>query len=97
MSKVDKLCSHFHLSVQSLSNTVLKRMNRKYTTEYLFDVVDKLRKKFKDVSLTCDIIVGYIDETDDEFNETIQGAKRIEFSDMHVFKFSKGSIQEHIP
>jgi threonylcarbamoyladenosine tRNA methylthiotransferase MtaB len=68
---------------------VLKRMNRKYTTEYLFDVVDKLRKNFKDVSLTCDIIVGYIDETDDEFNETIYGAEKIHFSDMHVFKFSK--------
>lgn len=89
LSKLDKLCNHFHLSVQSLSNSVLKRMNRKYTREYLFDVSDKLKKTFKDIALTCDIIVGYIDETDEEFTETLEGAKRIDFSDMHVFKFSK--------
>lgn len=89
LSKLDKLCNHFHLSVQSLSNTVLKRMNRKYTREYIFEVVDKLRKSFKNVSLTCDIIVGYIDETEEEFNDTMEGAQRIAFSDMHVFKFSK--------
>lgn len=89
LSKLDKLCNHFHLSVQSLSNTVLKRMNRKYTREYIFDTVDKLRNSFEDLSLTCDIIVGYIDETEEEFSDTMEGAQRIGFSDMHVFKFSK--------
>ncbi len=64
-------------------------MNRKYTREYIFEVVDKLRENFKDVSLTCDIIVGYINETEEEFNDTMEGAQRIAFSDMHVFKFSK--------
>ncbi len=64
-------------------------MNRKYTREYLFNVTEKLKNTFIDVSLTCDIIVGYIDETDEEFNDTIQGTKEIEFDDMHVFKFSK--------
>lgn len=89
LTTIDKLCKHFHLSVQSLSNTVLKRMNRKYTREYLFDVVNNLRNAFSDASFTCDIIVGYIDETDEEFNETLEGAQIIGFSDMHVFKFSK--------
>jgi threonylcarbamoyladenosine tRNA methylthiotransferase MtaB len=64
-------------------------MNRKYTREYIFDVTEKLKKVFSDVSLTCDIIVGYIDETDEEFNEAMQGANKIQFDDMHVFKFSK--------
>lgn len=86
---MDKLCNHFHVSVQSLSNTVLARMNRKYTREYLFELTDKLKGNFKDISITCDIIVGYINETDEEFIETMDGAKRIGFSDMHVFKFSK--------
>jgi threonylcarbamoyladenosine tRNA methylthiotransferase MtaB len=64
-------------------------MNRKYTREYIFSVVDKLKKTFEGVSLTCDIIVGYIDETDEEFTETMEATQRIEFSDMNVFKFSK--------
>jgi|GEM_PF-3008358 len=64
-------------------------MNRKYTREYIFSVVDKLKETFEGVSLTCDIIVGYIDESDEEFIETMDGAKKIEFSDMNVFKFSK--------
>ncbi|MEG1705387.1 MAG: radical SAM protein [Clostridia bacterium] len=91
LSKVKKLCNHFHLSVQSLSNSVLKRMNRKYTREYLFDITQKIRDKFEDVTFTCDIIVGYIDETDEEFLETLEGVKKIRFSDIHVFKFSKRS------
>jgi threonylcarbamoyladenosine tRNA methylthiotransferase MtaB len=64
-------------------------MNRKYTSEYIFDLTNKLKKIFQDVSITCDIIVGYIDETDEEFEETVQGIEKIEFSDIHVFKFSK--------
>lgn len=64
-------------------------MNRKYTRDYIFKVADKLKETFKDIALTCDIIVGYIDESDEEFSETMDGAKRIGFSDMHVFKFSK--------
>jgi len=64
-------------------------MNRKYTREYIFSVVHKLKETFEDVSLTCDIIVGFIDESDEEFSETMDAAEKIEFSDMHVFKFSK--------
>jgi len=89
LSKLDKLCNHFHLSVQSLSNTVLSRMNRKYTKELVFDVVDKLKKTFNGIAITCDLIVGYIDESDEEFSETMNASEIIGFSDMNVFKFSK--------
>ncbi len=89
LSKVSKLCNHFHLSVQSLSDGVLKRMNRKYTSGFIIDRVQKLRQHFENTGITCDIIVGFINETDEEFEETYNNAKKIKFSDMHVFKFSK--------
>ncbi len=89
LSKIDKICPHFHLSVQSLDNNVLKRMNRKYTREFVFDRVKLLRKYFKDVALTCDIIVGFPGETETEFANTIDGVKKIKFYEMHVFKYSK--------
>ena len=89
LSKLDKICPHFHLSVQSLDNNVLKRMNRKYTREFVFDRVKLLRKYFKDVALTCDIIVGFPGETETEFANTIDGVKKIKFYEMHVFKYSK--------
>lgn len=89
LSKVEKLCPHFHLSVQSLDNEVLKRMNRKYTREYIFDRVEMIRKYIKDVAFTCDIIVGFPGETDEEFNNTIDGVKKVYFYEMHVFKYSK--------
>src|SRR5699024_8060528 len=59
LSKIDKLCPHFHLSVQSLDNNVLKRMNRKYTREDVFHIVDEIRKYFNNPAFTCDIIVGF--------------------------------------
>ena len=89
LSKVEKLCPHFHLSVQSLDNNVLKRMNRKYTREYVFDRVEMIRKYIKDVSFTCDIIVGFPGETDEEFLNTLNGVKKIGFYEMHIFKYSK--------
>ena len=89
LSKLDKLCPHFHLSVQSLDNEVLKRMNRKYTREYIIDRVAMIRKHIKDVAFTCDIIVGFPGETEDEFNNTFDGVKAVDFYEMHVFKYSK--------
>ena len=89
MSKIDKLCNHFHISVQSLNDSVLKRMNRKYTSEFVVDRINKLREKFVNPGITCDIIVGFINETDEEFEDTLEKVKKIKFSDMHVFKFSK--------
>lgn len=90
MKKVDKLCKHFHLSLQSGSTTVLKRMNRKYTTEEFLERVQMLKEAFKDdLSLTTDIIVGFPGETDEEFNETLKFVETVGFKEIHVFKYSK--------
>lgn len=89
LSKINKLCNHFHLSVQSLCTPVLKRMNRKYTADFVIERVKLLRKYFMSPGITCDIIVGFINETDEEFDITYNNAEKIGFSDMHVFKFSK--------
>ena len=89
LSKIKNLCNHFHISVQSLDNEVLKRMNRKYTREYLFETVELIKKYISDVSFTCDIIVGFPGETEEEFNNTIEGVKKIGFYEIHAFKYSK--------
>lgn len=83
-----KLCPHFHLSLQSGSNTTLKRMNRPYTTEAYKRNVDDLRKNIKNVSITTDIIVGFPGETEEEFNETYSFLRDIKLSKMHIFKYS---------
>ncbi len=89
LSKIDKLCPHFHISVQSLNNNVLKNMNRKYTREYLFKITDTIRKHFRDVAFTCDIIVGFPGESEDEFLNTLEGVRKIGFYEVHAFKYSK--------
>jgi len=89
LSKINKLCPHFHISVQSLDNDVLKRMNRHYTREDIFHIVDTIRKYFNNPAFTCDIIVGFPGETDEEFNNTIEGVKKIRFYEVHCFKYSK--------
>lgn len=83
-----KLCPHFHLSLQSGSDTVLKRMNRRYTTSQFRSVAQALRKAFPDASLTTDVIVGFPGETDEEFAETLQFCREIGFARMHVFRYS---------
>ncbi|MCL2323790.1 MAG: tRNA (N(6)-L-threonylcarbamoyladenosine(37)-C(2))-methylthiotransferase MtaB, partial [Oscillospiraceae bacterium] len=88
ISKIDKLCPHFHLSLQSGCDETLKRMNRKYTTYDYRDVLLKLRKKIKDVSITTDIIVGFPGETDEEFKETYDFLKEIKLTKTHIFRFS---------
>ena len=89
LSKIKNLCPHFHISVQSLDNNVLKRMNRKYTREDIFNIVDKIREKIEDVAFTCDIIVGFPGETEEEFKNTIDGINRVQFYEVHTFKYSK--------
>ncbi len=81
-------CPHFHLSLQSGCDSVLSRMNRKYTTEQYFEAVNKIRKVFPDAAITTDIIVGFCGETDDEFNQTVNFAKKVQFADIHVFPYS---------
>jgi len=88
ISKLEKLCAHFHLSLQSGCDETLKRMNRKYTTKEYSDIVKCLREKIKNVSITTDIIVGFPGETVEEFNSTYEFLKEIELSKMHIFKFS---------
>lgn len=89
MSKIGKLCPHFHISVQSLDNEVLKRMNRKYTREYVISTVERIRKVIPNASFTCDVIVGFPGETDEEFSNTLAGVNEIKFYEIHVFKYSK--------
>ncbi len=79
---------HFHLSLQSGSNSVLKRMNRNYTKEEFKEKVGIIRKYIPDCGITTDIIVGFPGETEEEFNETYDFVKKIGFSRIHVFKFS---------
>ncbi len=86
---LDKLCDHFHLSLQSGSDTVLNRMNRKYTAEAFSIAVERLRGLYGKPSLTTDIIVGFPGETETEFEETMAFVRHIKFSEIHVFQFSK--------
>ena len=86
--KLDKICHHFHLSLQSGCDETLKRMNRRYTTEKFKEVVNRLRKAYDDVILTTDIIVGFPGETEEEFNQTYEFLKEINFYKMHVFPYS---------
>ena len=89
LSKLEKICDHFHLSLQSGCDETLKRMNRKYTTSE-FEIVTKLlRSKFPNASLTTDIIVGFPGETETEFEQTYEFLKKIAFYKMHVFKYSQ--------
>ena len=88
LSKLQKICHHFHLSLQSACNDTLKRMNRRYTIEQFIEITKKLRKVYDDVMLTTDIIVGFPGETDEEFNKTYEKLKEIKFYKTHVFPYS---------
>ncbi len=88
LSKLEKICHHIHLSLQSGCDETLKRMNRKYTIEEFKEIVKRLRKTYQDVILTTDIIVGFPGENQKEFETTYQFLKEIKFYKMHVFKYS---------
>ena len=83
------LVDHMHIPLQSGSDEVLKRMNRKYDKKYFMKKIDKIRSIRPDISITTDVIVGFPGETEDEFNETIDTIKKINFSKLHVFPYSK--------
>lgn len=99
LSKLSKICDHFHLSLQSGCNETLKRMNRKYTTEIFEKGVEILRNTYPNVHLTTDIIVGFPGETEEEFQTTYEFLKKIQFYKMHVFKYSprKGTVAAKMP
>ena len=88
LSKLEKICHHFHLSLQSGCDETLKRMNRRYSILQFEEIVNKLRNIYNDVILTTDIIVGFPGETDEEFSKTFEFLRRIKFFKMHIFKFS---------
>ena len=87
--KLDKICHHFHLSLQSGCDETLKRMNRRYNTLQFKEIVELLRKYYKDVILTTDIIVGFPQETEEEFTQTYKFLEEIKFYKMHIFKYSQ--------
>jgi threonylcarbamoyladenosine tRNA methylthiotransferase MtaB len=103
IASVKQFCPHFHLSLQSGSDSVLKRMNRKYSAGEYYDRVQLIRRFFENPSFTTDVIVGFPGETQKEFDQTMEFVRRIGFSHIHVFKYSKRAgtkaavMQDQIP
>lgn len=89
LSKLDKICPHFHLSLQSGCDATLKRMNRKYTTKEYERGCELLSKYFVHPAITTDVIVGFPGETEEEFEQTKAYLEHIHFYEMHIFKYSK--------
>lgn len=83
------LCNHLHIPLQNGSNRILSLMNRKYNNEEFYEIVEKIRSIRNDISLTTDVIVGFPGETDDDFNENIDFIRKVGFSKVHVFPYSK--------
>jgi threonylcarbamoyladenosine tRNA methylthiotransferase MtaB len=91
MSKIAQICPHFHLSLQSGSDRILKLMNRKYNTAEYLGLVGNLRKYFPDCSITTDVIVGFPTETEEDFRESLEFIKAVKFHKIHIFRYSKRS------
>lgn len=86
--EIDKLCSHVHLPVQSGSDRILEKMNRKYTRRIYLNRIEQLRKVRPDIAVTSDFIVGFPGETDEDFNETLDLIETVEFDGLFAFKYS---------
>lgn len=103
MSDKNKVCEHIHLPLQSGSDKILKLMNRKYTFNEYFDKISLLREKIPNISITTDIIVGFPQEEDEDFEKTIDALRKIQFDGIFAFKFSSRpkasavNLQGHIP
>lgn len=89
ISGLEKMCPHFHLSLQSGCNATLKRMNRKYTAEEYYEKCELLRKYFEHPALTTDVIVGFPGETEEEFQQSMSFVDQVNFYETHIFKYSK--------
>lgn len=89
LSKLDKLCPHFHLSLQSGCSDTLKRMNRRYSSEEFADLCNSLRTHFPDCAITTDIMVGFPGETEAEFENSLEFVRKISFAEAHVFPYSR--------
>ena len=99
LSKITKLCPHFHISLQSGCDSVLKRMNRHYDTKEFYEKTVLLREYFPGCALTTDVIVGFPGETEEEFNTTYDYLTKIKFFETHIFPYSrrKGTIADKMP
>ena len=97
--KKAKICPHFHLSLQSGCDSVLKRMNRKYTCKQYMDSIKLIRKHYKDACITTDVIVGFPGETDEEFKQTEKFVQKVGFYNIHIFPYSRrsGTVAEKMP
>lgn len=98
LAGIRKLCPHFHLSLQSGCNETLRRMNRHYTAEEYYEKVQLLRSVFDRPAITTDVIVGFPQETEEEFAETKKFLEKVRFFEMHVFKYSrrKGTVADRL-
>ena len=99
LSQNPKICRQFHLSLQSGSDTVLRRMNRKYSAEKYLKALALLRRYMPDCAITTDVIAGFAGETEEEHKETLAFCEKAAFARMHVFPFSlrKGTVAEQLP
>ena len=99
LSKITKLCPHFHISLQSGCDSVLKRMNRHYDTKKFYEKTVLLREYFPGCALTTDVIVGFPGETEEEFNTTYDYLMKIKFFETHIFPYSrrKGTVADKMP
>jgi threonylcarbamoyladenosine tRNA methylthiotransferase MtaB len=89
LDQSEKIVRHLHIPLQSGSDTVLKRMRRKYSTQYYYQKIEKIRKALPDLAITSDVIVGFPGETKEEFMETYNFIKKVGYSELHVFPFSR--------
>lgn len=99
MAELDKVCKHIHLPVQSGSDEILRRMNRRYSSEHYLELVDKLRSRVKDVEITTDIIVGFPGETEEDFQATCDLVRKVGYSNAYTFAYSprQGTIAARMP
>ncbi len=99
LAACDKVCPHFHLSLQSGCDATLRRMNRHYTTREYFQSVERLREVFDRPAITTDVIVGFPGETEEEFETCRQFLMRVNFYEMHIFKYSRrrGTVADRMP
>lgn len=89
MARNDKVCSHFHLPLQSGSNRILELMKRGYSIEYYMDLIGEIRERIPDVSITTDLIVGFPTETEDDYQATIRAVEKIRFDFAYMFRYSE--------
>jgi tRNA-2-methylthio-N6-dimethylallyladenosine synthase len=103
LARLPKVCRHLHLPLQSGSNRTLARMRRGYTLEEYVSIIDALRRRIPDLTLTTDIIVGFPGESPDDFAETVRALDVVQFDNIYGFKYSRRprtealSLDEHVP